>query len=117
MRDRKDNECPICMEQSGKFVKGKKLPIHMENFIGHQKFNIIYECPKGHKWDIHTAYWHDISLSLMCPICWEKGEHNRGKELEVRVKGKIVEFDFQCLKCGYKWINKKELYRFISRTQ
>ena len=110
MRGLKNNECRRCMEESGEFVKGKKLPTHVENFGN--TFNNIYECPKGHRWHIPIASWHDIDLSWMCPICWEKQERIHGKEIDVRVKGNIVEFDFQCPKCGHKWKNKKELYRF-----
>lgn len=115
MRELKDNECPRCMKESGEFVKGKKLPIHMENFG--KKVYARYECPKGHKWNIPTASWHDISLSWLCPKCAEKEEYYHGKEIEVRVKGNIVEFDFQCPKCGHKWTNKKELYRFVRKAE
>jgi rubredoxin len=99
------------MKQNGKFVKGKKLPVSTANFGN--KFNIIYECPKGHIWHVPIADWHDISLSWMCPKCEEKGEHIHGNEFAVKVKGNVVEFDFQCPRCGYKWVNKKELYRLI----
>jgi endogenous inhibitor of DNA gyrase (YacG/DUF329 family) len=115
MRDLKDNECPECMKQNGKFVKGKKLPITSANF-SRQYFYIKYECPKGHSWEICFSKWGfiDNRLTLKCPICEGKGKRIDGKELEPgKVKGNIVEFNLQCPECGHKWTSKIELNTFF----